>query len=280
MHTSVFVGVLALALQAATALPTCAPIEANVDYWGNDIGRTARTSAADCCADCKNMPGCRLFVWNSHEGGTCWLKSEQGAKSYYPGAKASVINDITVPDQCSAVQEHVDYWGNDVGRTARASASDCCADCASTKNCALFVWNGHEGGTCWLKSKQGAKSFYFGAVSATLAPVSECAAAEENVDYYGNDIGRTARATADNCCDDCKNTPGCQLYVWNHHDGGTCWLKSKKGAKSPYTGAMSATLKVTVAPTTMTPAPTTTRRSRQHPSRRPPHPSPRPRRLC
>ncbi|EQC31968.1 hypothetical protein SDRG_10482 [Saprolegnia diclina VS20] len=88
MHTSVFAGVLALALQAATALPTCAPIEANVDYWGNDIGRTARTSADDCCADCKNLPGCRLFAWNSHEGGTCWLKSEQRAK-------ASVINDIT-----------------------------------------------------------------------------------------------------------------------------------------------------------------------------------------
>ncbi|KDO23273.1 DNA/RNA non-specific endonuclease [Saprolegnia parasitica CBS 223.65] len=106
MHTSVFAGVVALALQAATALPTCAPIEADVDYWGNDIGRTARPSADDCCADCKNTPGCRLFVWNRHDGGSCWLKSKKGAKSNYPGAKASVINDITVPDQCSSVEEH------------------------------------------------------------------------------------------------------------------------------------------------------------------------------
>ncbi|EQC38104.1 hypothetical protein SDRG_04534 [Saprolegnia diclina VS20] len=243
MHTSVLAGVLALALRATTALPTCAPMEANVDFWGNDVGRTARSSADDCCADCKNTPGCRLFVWNVHEGGTCWLKSKMGAKTYFPGAKASVINDITVPSQCPAVEEHVDYWGNDVGRTARASASDCCADCEATPGCRLFVWNGHEGGTCWLKSEQGAKGFYFGAVSATLSPVSDCNVVEDNVDYWGNDIGRTARATADNCCDDCKNTPGCQLYVWNDHEGGTCWLKNKKGAKTFSPGAKSATLR-------------------------------------
>ncbi|OQR95967.1 hypothetical protein ACHHYP_17500, partial [Achlya hypogyna] len=195
-----------------------------------------------CCADCKATPGCKLFVWNNHEGGTCWLKSKQGAKTSSAGAKASVMRDVNVPATCSAMEEHADYWGNDVGRTARASASECCADCANTKNCALFVWNGHEGGSCWLKSKRGPKSFFFGAVAASLAPASDCAAVEENVDYWGNDIGRTARASANSCCDDCKNTPGCTLYVWNGHEGGTCWLKSKKGAKSYYPGAVAASL--------------------------------------
>ncbi|KDO23272.1 hypothetical protein SPRG_20994 [Saprolegnia parasitica CBS 223.65] len=73
----------------------------------------------------------------------------------------------------------------------------------------------------------------------------------------GNDIGRTARATADICCDDRKNTPGCPLYVWNPHDGGSCWLKSKKDPRTQSPGAQSATLEVTPARTTSTPAPTT-----------------------
>ncbi|KAF0692402.1 Aste57867_16520 [Aphanomyces stellatus] len=77
----------------------------------------------------------------------------------------------------------------------------------------------------------------------TTAPTT-CQDQEFDVDYPGNDIAETLRESADLCCDDCSNTPGCTLYVFTDYNGGTCWLKSGKGDDNAvaYPGAIAAEL--------------------------------------
>ncbi|OQS00374.1 hypothetical protein THRCLA_05974 [Thraustotheca clavata] len=67
-------------------------------------------------------------------------------------------------------------------------------------------------------------------------------ATEENTFYIGNDIGITHRASSLDCQLDCANLRGCELYVWEPRDGGTCLLKSHKGVKAPYLGAEAAAM--------------------------------------
>ncbi|KAF0712941.1 Aste57867_4591 [Aphanomyces stellatus] len=62
------------------------------------------------------------------------------------------------------------------------------------------------------------------------SPFSQCTVEKDNIDFEGNDIASTSRREPDDCCDDCTATPGCQVYVWSDYNGGTCWLKSAKGA--------------------------------------------------
>ncbi|OQR89399.1 hypothetical protein ACHHYP_06309 [Achlya hypogyna] len=220
----------------------CPPMEQDTDYYGNDIANTPRRSADACCADCKATPGCKVYVWNMHNGGTCWLKSKKGARSVYYGAKAGVI-ETTPAGVCPPMEKDTDYYGNDIGATARSSADACCADCKATPGCKLYVWNLHNGGTCWLKSKKGHRTTYHGAMAGTVAAAMPTCTTEANTDYYGNDVASVQRTSADACCDDCKSTPGCRVWVWNTHNGGTCWLKSKKGTRSVYHGAVAGSIR-------------------------------------
>ncbi|KAF0701204.1 Aste57867_8278 [Aphanomyces stellatus] len=128
---------------------TCAAIEDNTDYFGNDIGSTTRASAEECCNDCAATANCNLYVWFQ---GTCWLKSAAGPKSAQPGRRAALLERTTPPSTCSRFEDNTDYGGNDIGSTDRASAEECCDDCANTDGCTLFVW---AQGTCWLKSSAG-----------------------------------------------------------------------------------------------------------------------------
>ncbi|KAF0700839.1 Aste57867_8638 [Aphanomyces stellatus] len=134
---------------------------------------------------------------------------------------------------CSAIEDDIDYDGTDVGSVDRDSPEECCADCASTANCNLFVW---FEGTCWLKSDAGTKSTSLGRRAAWLKPPppTTCSRFEDNTDYFGNDIGSTERSSAEECCADCAATDGCGLFVWTQ---GTCWLKSAAGEPSDAPGA-------------------------------------------
>ncbi|OQR96659.1 hypothetical protein ACHHYP_13982, partial [Achlya hypogyna] len=150
---------------------------------------------------------------------------------------ALVANSV---QDCSAIVENVDYYGNDITSTVRASANDCCADCEATVGCKLFVYNG---GRCWLKHSKGAQSVAFGARAATVAPAG-CTAFEDNTDYYGNDIKGTKRDSAEECCSDCQATDGCKLFVYN---GGYCWLKHTKGERKYSQGARASAVKRTMS---------------------------------
>jgi len=51
---------------------------------------------------------------------------------------------------------------------------------------------------------------------------------EKGVNYPGNDIGKTAAASPEECCDLCNKVPNCKAFTWNKWNGGVCWFKSKK----------------------------------------------------
>ncbi|KAF0688150.1 Aste57867_20213 [Aphanomyces stellatus] len=136
----------------------------------------------------------------------------------------------------------VDYFGFDLTSTAQSIAALCVADCRATDGCKLFVWTRFNGGTCWLKHTAGAKSHLPGSIAMIVKKVSTCGVQELDVDYQGNDIDSTERAYPDLCCDDCKNADGCTTYVWTDFNGGTCWLKSAKGAPAQYDGSVSGSI--------------------------------------
>jgi hypothetical protein len=47
----------------------CTSPQANINWYGNDLGSTTCSNPADCCTDCKANPKCVATVWT---GGTCW----------------------------------------------------------------------------------------------------------------------------------------------------------------------------------------------------------------
>ncbi|RHY24957.1 hypothetical protein DYB32_008597 [Aphanomyces invadans] len=216
---------------------SCSAIEENTDYSGFDVASTKRADASLCCDDCTANPKCSVFVWSAYQGGTCWLKSQKGPRVASTGARAS---SRTTSGQCGAMEDNTDYWGNDVASTTRASADQCCDDCAANSQCSVFVW---YGGTCYLKSQKGGRSTLAGAKAGSVG--SQCTPIEANTDYFGNDIASTSRANAGDCCADCVANPNCVVAVWYQ---GTCWLKNAKGASSSSNGAYAVTVRGRTSP--------------------------------
>ncbi|RHY99595.1 hypothetical protein DYB35_012799 [Aphanomyces astaci] len=138
------------------------------------------------------------------------------------------------PSACDKPVEGIDYDGNDIKSTKRSNSDDCCNDCVNTPGCVLYVWTKWNDGTCFLKSSAGNSVPKWGVKAAkvtkpakVIKPAGSCEAAQDNVDYDGNDIKSTKRSNSDDCCDDCAKTPGCVVYVWAPWNDGTCFLKSK-----------------------------------------------------
>ncbi|CAK4521594.1 unnamed protein product [Aphanomyces euteiches] len=111
----------------------------------------------------------------------------------------------------------IDYWGNDIKDTWRASSNDCCGDCATTPGCTNYVW---YKGRCWLKNMRGPRGTLKGAIAGQLT--SQCSPIEDNIDYDAPVIGQTQRPNAEACCGDCSANPACTLAVWYN---GVCYLK-------------------------------------------------------
>ncbi|CAK4684714.1 unnamed protein product [Aphanomyces euteiches] len=219
----------------------CGKVTNNVDYPGNDIAQTNRANHDDCCNDCTNTPGCVVYVWTSWNGGTCFLKVKMGVPASYDGARSAQVTVPTMtntpapiqPSQCAAVVDHVDYPGNDIAQTNRVNHNDCCADCATTPGCVVYVWTSWNDGTCFLKSKAGQPTTYEGAKAAVQ---NRCHAPQANTDYYGNDMDNIA-GSKESCCGLCLARDGCVGYT---HYEGVCWLKGKLGNSSQKAGATSA----------------------------------------
>ncbi|KAF0712333.1 hypothetical protein AaE_012052, partial [Aphanomyces astaci] len=135
------------------------------------------------------------------------------------------------PSACDKPVEGIDYDGKDIKSTKRSNSDDCCNDCANTPGCVLYVWTQWNDGTCFLKSSAGNSVPKWGVKAAkvtkpakVIKPAGSCEAAQDNVDYDGNDIKSTKRSNSNDCCDDCANTPGCVVYVWAPWNDGTCFL--------------------------------------------------------
>jgi hypothetical protein len=154
--------------------------------------------------------------------------------SYYDSSKPPTVS-------CSAIEENVDYVGNDIGSILSTAAEECCSICNNFVGCKAYSWSNHGGGTCWLKSGKGSTISKPGVRSAILV-FSTCSSIEENVDYSGKLIGSELAPTAEGCCSICLNFNGCKAFVWTNSNGGTCWLKSEKGAATFASGMRSAIL--------------------------------------
>ncbi|RHY54425.1 hypothetical protein DYB34_010264 [Aphanomyces astaci] len=244
----------------STAAPVpskCSLIEDNTDYAGFDVASTSRANAADCCADCDGIPGCKLFVWSYFNGGTCWLKSQVGIKVTSVGVKSAVLTSpVTTspppptpsPSLCLPAEANYDFPGNDISYVSSRQFKDCCAVCTNTPGCNFYVWTDYNSGTCWLKSNQGSdKVLSFGS-RAAFAPgggvASTCSPVEVNTDYAGEDIAGVA-GPLDACCDACKGNDKCNAYSWFN---GVCYLKGKRRGASPNAHVQSARVYKCVAP--------------------------------
>ncbi|TMW65390.1 hypothetical protein Poli38472_008032 [Pythium oligandrum] len=238
--------------------PSCS-IEENIDYIGNDLASALSSTAEGCCSICKAYNGCGAFSWSTFNSGTCWLKSSKGATQTSTGVRSSVVGSTTPPptpppttptpppttpppppsSQCSAVEENVDYTGNDIGSAASSSVDGCCSLCAQRSGCGAYTWTNQSGGTCWLKSGKGGTTSKSGARSATYSPDGKTCSLTNDVDYYGNDIGSALSSSASGCCSICRSRSGCAAFTWTSQDGGTCWLKSTAGSAVAKAGAVA-----------------------------------------
>ncbi|KAF0742046.1 hypothetical protein AaE_008645, partial [Aphanomyces astaci] len=150
----------------------CNDVEQNIDYPGFDVGSTSQADSSECCNDCAANDDCKVWVWTTYQGGTCWLKSGHGEGVQLDGAVAGSLNDHDDDDDDddddSDIEEDTDYEGNDLTSTSRKYAELCTQDCENTDGCKLFVWTNHQGGTCWLKHAKGAKHNVPGARALVL----------------------------------------------------------------------------------------------------------------
>lgn len=215
-------------------------VENGYDYVGNDI--TNKPGQVDnCCALCAGTPGCKAWSWSNNNGGTCWLKWGRGDVVVNPNVKSALMS-YSVPQYCQ-LQNDVDYVGNDLARVASAAASGCCDLCQKTAGCRAYSWSDYQGGSCWLKSKVTQTVAKPGVKSAKAYPddvAPSCNNLDYGMDYVGNDIANKPASMAQLCCDICKAQIGCRAFSWSGHNGGTCWLKSQRGASVYTNGAISA----------------------------------------
>ncbi|KAG6622741.1 uncharacterized protein IUM83_09206 [Phytophthora cinnamomi] len=134
----------------------------------------------------------------------------------------------------------VDYVGNDIKSVSGVQVSDCCSLCSQTSGCGAFTWTNYQGGTCWLKSAKGNTASNPAATSAILVSDPPGCTINDGVDYQDNDIANVPASQAGSCCTICFSWLGCNAFSWSDYNGGTCWLKSKKGTQVSKPGVKSA----------------------------------------
>ncbi|GMF17517.1 unnamed protein product [Phytophthora lilii] len=93
-----------------------------------------------------------------------------------------------------ALEDNIDYVGNDIMSMPLSDALGCCAQCQALPGCRAYTFTNHNGGTCWFKSAKGRMVVKKGATSADIypAPVDAMCGLESGVDFIGNDIGSKA----------------------------------------------------------------------------------------
>ncbi|KAF1317414.1 Papain-like cysteine protease c1, partial [Globisporangium splendens] len=227
----------------------CTSPRGNVEIVGTTI-KTIGTvlKAQNCCDKCRQEAGCKAYVWKS-SAQTCTLKStitgeNRGVASVYSGSIISKAESLQV---CAAIEDNVDYPGNDLETATAATAEECCALCTTYETCNAFTWSKFAGGMCYLKSKKPSQgtpqtppadgSPYF-----RSSGVYKCQAMQVNVDFNGDDLINVPGSQPRDCCVFCRSTPFCQSFTWTDFNGGTCWLKGAATTSQTYIGAYSALL--------------------------------------
>ncbi|EQC39421.1 hypothetical protein SDRG_03624 [Saprolegnia diclina VS20] len=142
-------------------------IEANTDYYGNDLSRhpvsgDANSYVSVCCDKCSTTSGCAGFTIND---GFCYLKSKLENKS----SSKTAVSGSRSSGSCGATEANTDYYGSDLTRhpvsgDVNNQARFCCDKCSATGGCAGFTVND---GFCYLKSKLENKIWSATAVSGS-----------------------------------------------------------------------------------------------------------------
>lgn len=149
---------------------------------------------------------------------------------------------------CNVLEKDTDYVDNDIGNALAAQASECCNKCQDFKGCVAFAWSDYNKGTCWFKSAKGTVVKKPGVwASVVMQPPPSCKL-EPGWDYIDNDIGNKPSTFPGGCCKICEDFPGCVAFSWNNHNGGTCWLKSAKGAVKADATVTSSLVKIVEPP--------------------------------
>jgi exo-beta-1,3-glucanase (GH17 family) len=157
---------------------------------------------------------------------------KQQKRANYPRLKAAGSTST-----CT-IEEKVNYVGNDIGSAPSTTAEGCFAVCNSVSGCGAFSWSPYMGGTCWLKSGKGATEVN-GETRSAVTCKCNLGGLEPGVDYAGDNIDIVACASAQACIPMCQQRSGCRAFSWSGYQGGTCWLKSGKGATSANSGVTS-----------------------------------------
>ncbi|TMW65402.1 hypothetical protein Poli38472_008044 [Pythium oligandrum] len=221
--------------------PLVCQLQQDIDYVDNDLARISATKAEDCCGICRGYLGCRAYSWSDFMGGSCWLKSKKGQEVYKAGVRSAEAYPTGSGGQTCTLQADTDYVGNDIGNAYSPTPDGCCQICKNMNGCRAFSWTGLNGGTCWLKNLKGNVISKAGVTSAQVYgnPPPTCTL-ENDIDYVNFDIGNAPSADPILCCSICKERSGCKAFSWSNHEGGTCWLKSAKGATITKPGVKSA----------------------------------------
>ncbi|EQC36836.1 hypothetical protein SDRG_05667 [Saprolegnia diclina VS20] len=209
---------------------------AHTDFVNQDVASTPVGAAIDCVGKCGAMDACAAVVWTSTPtGGMCWLKSGYRSPVVSNGATAVVLTPPSLAVcQLLTLDVGIDYVGYDIGSVYADTPTDCCAPCTAMANCNAFSWADR---TCYLKNARMVTSAN---AAVTSARVRKCSSLQDNVDFVGFDIGSAVAVAAEDCCSLCRNNWTCQAYVWSNDNGGTCWLKSARGAAQTKAGVRSS----------------------------------------
>ncbi|CAF0916089.1 unnamed protein product [Brachionus calyciflorus] len=116
---------------------------------------------------------------------------------------------------------------------------ECGGRCAQTPACTHFTWTTFNGGTCWMKSKNGitkTDAFYTYNMSMVCGVVRS--KVDDKIDWKGNwahacdfkdnDL-KNEKSSGEECGGRCAQTRSCTHFTWTTFNGGTCWMKSESG---------------------------------------------------
>jgi hypothetical protein len=143
---------------------------------------------------------------------------------------------------CGTLEVNIDYPGNDITSNFTSNVQGCCDECSNVEGCVAYSWSS-EDGTCYLKSDKSDPVDSPGTYSAVLG-TSFCSFIENDVDYFGNDIGYVYfynTASVEDCCISCRLYTGCKYFTYLP-DTKDCWLKSSDAGWRSYDGAVAGSV--------------------------------------
>lgn len=138
----------------------------NEDNWAyacdfhEDDFKNEKTSSDDCSLTCIATGGCTHFTWNTHNGGTCWMKSGPVTKddAYLTNDQQRICGIIDRKEFDEDIEWNEFHWSTGCDfyknnlENRSTSANQCGRTCVKTHGCTHFAWSTYNDGTCWLKT--------------------------------------------------------------------------------------------------------------------------------